>query len=161
MSNSHKKTIIIEPFLLSDTQEIVTLFRDAVHVIAIQHYSPEQVAVWAPENVDIDRWRQKLEKNITYVAKVDGIIVGIDDISHEGYLDHLYINTEYRGGRVAYALFKKIEEKARELGLAKITTDCSITAKKPAEFMGFVTIKEQTVVRDGVALTNYAMEKIL
>ena len=155
------QSIKIRSFKPEDTAEIVALFRDAVHSIAVRHYTIEQVAVWAPENIDLVRWQKSLEKNITYVAQIDSVIVGFIDMSHEGYLDRLYIHKEYQGGRVAYALFKKIEQVARELGLTKITTHCSITAKKPAEFMGFIVIKEQTVVRNGVALTNYAMEKKL
>jgi len=153
--------IVIRPFAVSDTEEIITLFRDAVHSINIRHYTPEQVAVWAPEIIDVDTWRKSLGKNITYVAEVDSTIVGFIDMSHEGYLDRLYIHKNYQAKGVAYRLFKKIEDEARELGLSKITTDCSITAKLPAERMGFVVIKEQMVERNGVSLINYAMEKKL
>lgn len=156
-----KPDIIIRPFKSIDTPDIVKLFRDAVHAINIQHYTPEQVAVWAPEDIDIQKWQQKLENMFTFIAEIDGKIVGFADITAEGYFDHLYIHKDYRGGSVALRLFKTIENKARELGLTKITTDCSITAKKPAERMGFVVIKEQTVMRKGVALINYAMEKKL
>lgn len=148
----------IREFKPSDTQEIVTLFRDAVHAINIKHYTPEQVAVWAPENIDIDKWQKSLSKNITYVAELHNKIVGFIDMSPEGYLDRLYVHKDYQGRFIAYYLFKKIEQVARDLGLSKITTNCSITAKKPAERMGFVVIKEQTVVRNGVPLINYAME---
>ena len=151
----------IRAYKSSDTAEIISLFRDAVHSIAIQHYTPEQVAVWAPETIDAKQWQTSLEQNIAFVAEIDNKIVGFIDMSKEGYLDRLYIHKNYQGGRVAYALFKKIEQTARDMGLTKITTDCSITAKKPAEFMGFKVIKEQTVVRNGIALTNYAMEKNL
>lgn len=137
------------------------MFREAVHAINIRHYSKEQVAVWAPEIIDVIKWQKSLAKNITYVAEIDFVIVGFIDMSHEGYLDRLYVHKDYQGGSVAYRLFKHIEQTARDLGLTKITTDCSITAKKPAEFMGFVVIKEQTVMRSGIALINYAMEKKL
>lgn len=156
-----KNSINIRLFKPSDIQEIITLFRDAVHTININDYSPEQVAIWAPEEVDVARWQEKLMEHITYVAEIDSIIVGFADISREGYFDHLYVHKDYTGGRVAYRLFKQIEQTARDLGLTKITTDCSITAKKPAERMGFVVIKEQTVQRNGVSFINYAMEKKL
>jgi putative acetyltransferase len=62
---------------------------------------------------------------------------------------------------VSLRLFKAIENAARELGLTKITTNCSITAKIPAERMGFKVIKEQTVEKKGMKFINYHMEKQL
>jgi putative acetyltransferase len=154
-------TITVRRFLPSDTKELIELFRDAVHTINIKHYSPEQVAVWAPEDIDHNKWCTSLEKNITFVAQMDGKIVGFADMTHEGYLDRLYIHKDYQGRFIALRLLKQIEQAAREIGLSKITTHCSITAKIPAERMGFKVIKEQKVVRKGVELINYVMEKNL
>jgi putative acetyltransferase len=154
-------TISIRPFKTSDTPELIKLFRDAVHAINIQHYSPEQIAVWAPEEIDEEKWHKKLSAMITFVAEINGIIVGFADMTHEGYLDHLYIHKDYQGRFIAVHLLRAIEKTARELGLSKITTHCSITVKLPAERMGFKVIKEQTVERKGVKMINYVMEKVL
>ena len=153
--------ILIRPFNPSDTTHLIKLFRDAVHAINIKHYSPEQVTVWAPDEIDEQKWKTKLSKLITFVAEIDGLIVGFADMTHEGYLDHLYIHKDYQARFVSLRLLRAIEKAARDLGLSKITTDCSITARVPAERMGFKVIKEQTVVRKGVELINYAMEKEL
>lgn len=155
------KKITIRRYNVQDTHALIDLFRDAVHAINIQHYSPEQVAVWAPEEIDAARWQQSLANNITFVAEMGSQIVGFADMTHEGYLDRLYVNKDYQGRWVGLHLMRAIEKAARELGLEKITTDCSITAKKPAERFGFVVVKEQTVEKRGVVFTNYAMEKIL
>ncbi len=154
-------SITIRAFNPSDTALLINLFREAVHAINIKHYSAEQVAAWAPAEIDFDRWQKSLETNITFVAEIDSNIVGFADMTHEGYLDRLYVHKDYQGRWVALHLMRAIEKAARELGLSKITTDCSITAKKPAERMGFVVIKEQTVTKRGVAFINYAMEKKL
>jgi putative acetyltransferase len=154
-------TITIRPFRSSDVKEIITLFRDTVRTINIRHYSQEQVQVWAPDVIDEQQWLKELQENITYVAEVDGIIVGFADMSYEGYLDRLYVHKNYQAKGIAFRLLKQIEEKARTLGLNKITTHASINAKKLAERMGFKTIKKQTVIRQGVELTNYVMEKKL
>lgn len=153
------KAITIRPFSPADTQALIQLFKEAVNTINIRHYSPEQIAAWT--NIDADRFQKKLEKNITFVAEIDSRIVGFADITHEGYLDRMYVHKDYQARWVALHLFRAIEKVARELGLSKITTDCSITAKVPAERIGFMTIKEQTVMRHGVVLINYVMEKKL
>lgn len=153
--------ISIRPFKSSDTPELIRLFRDAVHTINIKHYSPEQVDVWAPDDIDEEKWRKKLAQMITFVAEIDGTIVGFVDMTHEGYLDHLYIHKNYQGRFISAHLLRAIEGAARKLGLSKITTHCSITAKLPAERAGFKVIKEQKVERQGIELINYVMEKIL
>jgi putative acetyltransferase len=152
-------TIVIRPFNSSDLSSMIQLFKEAVAAINIRHYSPEQVAVWT--EVDPARWQAKLEKMIAFVAEIDSTIVGFADMTHEGYLDHLYVHKDYQARWVSLHLFKAIEKAARELGLTKITTDCSITAKVPAERMGFAVIKEQIVEKNGVQFINYHMEKRL
>ena len=154
-------TITIRRFDPADTKELIELFRSAVHAIAIKHYSPEQVEAWAPDDIDHDTWRTSLEKNITFVAQIDGIIVGFADMTHDGYLDRLYVHKDYQGRFIAFRLLQHIVQAARELGLSKITTYCSVTAKIPAERVGFKVVKEQTVERNGIKLTNYVMEKVL
>lgn len=151
--------ISIRPYQSSDLQAVVTLFKEAVAAINIKHYSPEQVATWT--SINLERWQISLEKNITLVAETDNKIVGFGDMSHEGYLDRLYVHKEYQARFVAFKIFRALEQKARELGLEKITTDCSITAKLPAERMGFKVIKEQTVEKLGMKFINYHMEKKL
>ena len=151
--------IIIRPYQSSDLPTLVELFKEAVAAINIKHYTAEQVATWT--TVNLERWQTSLEKNITLVAEIDEIIVGFGDMSHEGYLDRLYVHKDYQARFVALKLFKALEQKAKELGLEKIITDCSITAKVPAERMGFVVIKEQTVEKLGMKFINYRMEKKL
>lgn len=151
--------ITIRHYQSSDLPTIVQLFKEAVAAINIKHYTPEQIAVWT--DVDPVRWQTKLETMIVFVAEIDSTIVGFADMTHEGYLDHLYVHKDYQARWVSLHLFKAIEKAARELGLTKLTTDCSITAKVPAERMGFVVIKEQVVEKNGMRFINYHMEKKL
>ena len=161
MQKNSSTTITIRPYRASDTADIISLFHAAVHTIARQDYSAEQCAAWAPEHLDPSMWESRLKNNHTFVAEHAGTIIGFADITDNGSLEHLYVHPNWQGGRVSLRLLKAIEQSARELGLQKITTHCSITAKIPAQRMGFVVLNEQTVTRKGVTLTNYVMEKKL
>jgi putative acetyltransferase len=152
-------TIIIRPFKSSDLHAIIKLFKEAVAAINIRHYTPEQIAIWT--DIDPARWQTKFAENIVFVAEINSTIAGFADMSREGELDHLYVHKDYQARMVSLRLFKAIENAARELGLTKITTNCSITAKIPAERMGFKVIKEQTVEKKGMKFINYHMEKQL
>lgn len=152
-------TISIRSYQPSDFSAVVQLFKEAVAAINIKHYTPEQIAVWT--DIDPARWQARLENMIVFVAEIDSQIVGFADITREGYLDHLYVHKDYQARFVSLHLFRAIEKTARELGLLKITTDCSITAKVPAERMGFKVVREQTVEKHGMKFINYHMEKQL
>ncbi|CAN5190110.1 GNAT family N-acetyltransferase [soil metagenome] len=151
--------ITIRPYKSSDFPVLMQLFREAVAAINIRHYSQEQIAVWT--TIDPARWQTKFETMIVYVAEIGSQIVGFADITYEGYLDHLYVHKNYQARWVSLHLFRAIEKIARNLGLSKITTDCSITAKLPAERMSFKVIKEQVVEKHGMKFINYHMEKKL
>ena len=173
-------TITIRPYNSSDLSIVIQIFKEAVAAINIRHYTPEQIAVWT--DIDPARWQTKLKEMIVFVAVLrdasndapsslrqeasadrqdEQRIVGFADMTREGYLDHLYVHKDYQARWVSLHLFKTIEKAARELGLTKLTTDCSITAKVPAERMGFKVVKEQIVEKNGVQFTNYHMEKKL
>ena len=52
-----------------------------------------------------------------------------------------------------------LEAKAKDLGINKIFTEASITAKPFFERHKFIIIKKQEVERRGQKLFNFAMEK--
>ena len=129
-------TITIRPYNSSDLSIVIQIFKEAVAAINIRHYTPEQIAVWT--DIDPARWQTKLKEMIVFVAVLrdasndapqDERIVGFADMTREGYLDHLYVHKDYQARWVSLHLFKTIEKAARELGLTKLTADCSITAK--------------------------------
>lgn len=151
--------IIIRKFKLSDLDQIIQLFYDTVHTINIQDYSQEQVDVWAPKNIDINRWKKSLTDHISYVAEINNTIIGFGDITKEGYLDHLYTHKDFQGKGIGSGILKKLEEEAKKLGLMEITTQASITAKPFFEKHGYITVESQTKVFRGISFLNYKMIK--
>jgi putative acetyltransferase len=151
--------IVIRPFQAADLPIIIQLFQEAVSAINKRHYSSEQIGTW----IDIDpvRWQATLSNHISFVAEINSMIVGFVDMTSDGYLDHLYIHKDYQARFVSLHLLKAVEKIARQLGLGKITTDCSVTAKVPAERAGFKVIKEQVVEKKRVQFITYHMEKLL
>lgn len=89
----------------------------------------------------------------------DDQIIGFADISYEGYLDRLYIHTNYQRKGIASALLKKLENEAIKHKLTQITTEASITAKPFFLKKGFYIVKEQMVEIRDKKLRNYLMEK--
>lgn len=156
--------MIIMKFKKTDTEEIVSLFYETVHSVNQKDYSQKQLDVWATKEereTKINSWKVSLGKNITFVAKINDIVVGFSDLTYNGYLDRLFVHKDFQGQGIASALVDMLEGEAKKLNLLEITTDSSITAKPFFKHKGYNIVRSQTVERKGVKLTNFKMIKKL
>ena len=130
----------------------------AIRDTASKDYSAEQVAAWAPESVDLVEWNERRLAAYTYVATIDGRVVGFSDVTDDGLLDMLFVHSEAGGSGVARALVGAVVAKARELGLAQIHTHASRTAMPAFKRFGFEVERANPDNRiRGENLPNYDM----
>ena len=153
--------IRIRPYDAKDASEIVRLFYETVRSINLADYSQEQVEAWAPEIPDPDAWNARLSGQRTLVAEESGEVVGFAEIEGDGHLDTFYCRKDSVGRGVGSWLYRAVAQEALARGCGRIFTEASITARPFFERHGFRTIRERTVVRRGVELTNFAMGKRL
>lgn len=148
--------MIIRKYKTSDCKHLAELFYETVHAVNAKNYTKEQLDVWATGRVDLEEWDRTLSEHYTVVAVKDDRIVGFGDIDKTGYLDRLYVHKDYQNQGIASAVCNELE---KSVHTDKITVHASITAKPFFLSRGYRTIKEQQVVRQGISLTNYVMEK--
>ena len=153
--------VIVRDYGRDDAQEICRLFYETVRSVNLGDYSPEQVRAWAPAPPDPDAWHARMSGRHTLVAEGDGEVVGFAELEEDGYLDMFYCRRDVVGRGVGSLLYAAVEERAGDLGLGRIFTEASITARPFFERKGFAVLWPNTVVRGGVELTNFSMEKIL
>jgi len=111
---------------------------------------------------DADVWAErKSQTRITFVADENGTITGFGELENNGHVDCFYCHQKYQRRGIGSAIFRQIEEKAKILGLSRLFLESSITALPFFEAHGFTVTKRQTVVRSGVELINFVMEKRL
>lgn len=147
--------MIIRNYQPCDCKELAELFYNTVHTINARDYTKKQLDVWAAEKIDLGKWDQSFQEHYSIVAVEDKIIIGFGDIDNTGYLDRLYVHTNYQGKGAATAICDKLEQTVQ----GKVVTHASITAKPFFEKRGYKIIKEQQVERKGIFLTNFVMEK--
>lgn len=140
----------------SDCAQIAELFYQTVHHVNAVDYTPEQLNAWATGKVDLKQWNESFQAHRTIVAVEGGEIVGFGDMDASGYLDRLYVHKDHQRQGIASAICEELEHSAVE---KHFVTHASITAKPFFEQRGYHVVREQTVVRQGIALTNYVMEK--
>ena len=140
----------------SDCEFLAELFYQTVHNVNAKDYTKEQLDVWATGNVNLNEWDKSFLEHFTIVAIKNEIIVGFGDIDKTGYLDRLYVHKEYQRQGIASAIWDELEQR---VNANKIITHASITAKTFFDQRGYRVIKGQQVIRNGISLTNYVMEK--
>ena len=147
--------MLIREYISSDCERLAELFFQTVHTVNAKDYIKEQLNVWATGNVDLSVWNNSFLEHYTLVALENNVIVGFGDIDNTGYLDRLFVHKDYQSQGIATALCDRLEA-----GFDRVTTHASITAKQFFMNRGYRLIKEQQVVRNGISLANYVMEKL-
>ena len=142
----------------SDCPALAALFYHTVHTVNAGDYSEEQRTAWADGQVDLAEWDRSLCAHIAVVAEENGQIVGFGDADPTGYLDRLYVHKDFQGRGVASAICAALES---AVDAGRIVTHASITARLFFEGRGYQVVREQQVLRHGVFLKNYVMEKHL
>ena len=140
----------------SDCAQMAELFYQTVHSVNAQDYTREQLDAWATGEVDSQAWDESFRTHRTIVATENGAIVSFGDMDGSGYLDRLYVHKDYQGQGIASAICDELERFAAG---KTFTTHASITAKLFFQHRGYHVVCKQEVIRHGVALTNFVMEK--
>lgn len=148
--------MMIRSYEARDCKYMADLFYHTVHFVNAKDYTKEQLAVWATGKIDLNAWHQSFSAHYTVVAVEAETIIGFGDIDKTGYLDRLYVHRDFQRQGVATAICNALEQAVQA---DKITTHASITAKPFFEKRGYRVIREQSVERGGVRLTNYVMKK--
>ena len=142
----------------SDCEQLAELFYQTVHSVNAADYTKAQLDAWATGKVVLQEWNRSFLAHHTVVADEGGEIVGFGDIDPTGYLDRLYIHKGHQHQGIASAICDALEQWA---GNKVITTHASITAKPFFLHRGYRIVRKQEVIRCGITLTNFVMEKPL
>ncbi len=144
-----------------DAEACYRVFHRAVHEGAARAYSAEERAAWAPEAAMPPGWDERLAAHSTWVALRDVAVCGFLTLGRDGHIDLFYVLPGERGQDTAARLYEAAETAARALGLCWLTTEASLLARPFLERRGWISEARQSVIRGGVALTNFRMAKCL
>lgn len=143
----------------NDLTEVINLFNDTVKTVNWDEFNDEQkkVALFkSPEPI-----HDFLNSNITLVLKDDNKIRGFVMMTKKGYIKFLYVDKNHLKKGYGKKLLKRIEEKAKELGLKEIHLHASKFASKNKiyEKLGYKNKGKEVYVILGVDFIGDRMEK--
>jgi GNAT superfamily N-acetyltransferase len=151
--------IQVRSFEISDVEKLIELFRDTVRKVNRKDYSEEQILAWAPDHIDFSRWKTRLLQSFTFVATIDAEPVGFSNLEPSGHVDLFYVHAGHQSRGVGRAMMLSTIEKAEALGIERLFSEVSITARPFFAYHGFQVDAEQTVTFRSAQFTNFRMSK--
>ncbi|MEU4556969.1 GNAT family N-acetyltransferase [Actinoplanes sp. NPDC023936] len=149
--------LVIRRYQAADAGDTWQVFRAAVHGTASRDYTAEQIEAWAPPTVDEARWHERRSAATTYVACLDGRVVGFSDLTGDGLLDMLFVHPDAGGRGVARALVNHILRAAAAAGHRRLYVHASLTARPAFERFGFAVDATRLAEIRGQRLRNFDM----
>ncbi len=145
-----------------DVPVLQTLFRETVLHVNARDYTREEVEDWASCGDSTEHLKDLLARN-DYVAALNerDEIIGFSSMNAEGYLHSLFVHKDYQQVGVGSLLLSAVEKRAREYGVAEITSEVSLTARPFFEKNGYEVMKVQKRRANRLELTNFVMRKRL
>ena len=137
------------------------VFYSAIHLIARNDYSKEQLNAWAPLDFDRERWVDRINGINPFVAEINGKPVGYADIQPNGYIDHFFVSGYHSRQGIGKTLMQSIHSEAMRLNLTELTSNVSQTAQPFFDRFGFVVVDRNNPIIRGVELQNALMRKEL
>lgn len=153
--------MLIRAFRVGDEQDLYQVFRSSIHGLAIKDYTLEQVNAWAPEAVDLSRWRDRMQKITPFVVEHDGRPIAYADLQPDGYVDHFYVSARFARRGIGSMLMNRIHDEATVKRISVLSSDVSRTALAFFEYWGFAVVEERQVIVEGVVMPSLRMKKRL
>jgi putative acetyltransferase len=153
--------ITLRPYRSDDAPALLALFRDTIRRVNCRDYSPAQLAAWASDDIDTVAWFGRFSGRFVPVAEEAGRPVGFAELEPDGHIDRVYVSADHQRRGIGQQLLAAVVAEARRLGLGRLFTEASITARPFFEAQGFVVLAPQVVTCRGVEFVNYRMERVL
>ena len=150
---------MIREYRPEDLDGVIEVFIRAIRDIACRDYSPAQVDAWAQP--DRQLWAQRRLSRPTWVAEIDGQVMGFTDLEPDGHIDMMYVHSRCAGKGVARALLRTVEEHAVAHGIRSLYSEVSLTARPFFEKSMFYVMEPERVFRNGQYFDRFKMAKDL
>lgn len=101
--------ILIRNYRTEDTGALANIYYHTIYKINIQHYTEEQVDVWAPtSSLETEGLAKKIPRTKPIIATVGDEIVGFAEFEPNGHVDCFYCHHDWIGKGIGSALMKEI-----------------------------------------------------
>jgi len=161
MMASARSPFALRPFLLEDAPLLAEIFRESIAELAADDYSETQQEAWASSADDEEEFAQRLARQLTLIATLNGSAVGFASLVKNDTIDMLYMHPAAAGQGGGTMLVDALEKLAAARGAKRLTADVSDAAQDFFTKRGFTARQRNTMQIGGEWLANTTMEKQL
>jgi putative acetyltransferase len=151
----------LRPFLPVDTPILAAIFAASIEQLTADDYDAGQQAAWAALADDEPALAERLSRQLTLVATVDGEPVGFASLRGKDHIDMLYVHPAVARRGVATSLVDALEKLASARGAAELTVDASDSAKAFFDRRGYTAQQRNAIAIGNEWLGNVSMLKKL
>ena len=151
--------VSIRPAVAEDVGALLALFRESVRGLGAELYTPEALEAWSA-GLDEPRLRGLLRTTFVLAAELDGELAGFGALDSD-LLEMLYVHPLHAHRGVATVLLAAIEAEALRRGARTLSARVSLAAQPFFKCRGFLMVRGLEVVRSGVEIFCFQMEKRL
>ena len=155
------RTVTLRAHRPDDAPVLLALFRDTIRRVNARDYNSDQIRAWASDDIDPASWAARFDGRFVAVAEAEGRPVGFAELEPDGHIDRFYVSADHQRRGVGRALLAALVAEARRLGVVRLFTEASITARPFFESQGFAVLAPQVVTCRGEKFVNYRMERLL
>lgn len=154
--------VILRDISVSDSNDLLTIFRDAVSVTGLDAYPLQQVMAWLSTADDDETFIKDIQLGISRIAvNRDGRAVGFAQMYPLGHIRMLYVLPQMSRRGVGSVLLADLLRKCRDSGWHHLTTDASRISQPLFTRFGFEIVEVEQVERHGVWIERFRMEKYI
>ena len=153
--------MLVRKYRPGEEPELWQLFFHTIRTVNLGDYTAEQVRVWAPDDVDPERWRARIEGIRPWVCVEGDVIVGYADLQDSGYIDHFFVHQAWQRRGVGRRLMETIEAEALSRQIPELSAEVSVTARPFFEAFGFTVVEVKDTAVGSVVMRNFAMARSL
>jgi len=153
--------LALRPFLVEDTPLLAEIFRASIEELTADDYSPTQQEAWASAADDEEEFAQRLGKQLTLIATMNGSAVGFASLANNDTIDMLYMHPTVAGQGGGTMLIDALEKLSAARGAKRLTADVSDAAQDFFKKRGFTARQRNTLQIGCEWLANTTMEKPL
>ena len=161
MSARLQTKLAMRPLLPADVPLLAELFRASVEELGADDYSEAQREAWAAAADNEEEFGERLGRELTLVATLDGTAIGFAALADNSRIDMLYVHPAATGQGVGAMLCDALEKLAAVRGTSELAVDASDSARGFFEQRGFAAKTRNTVALGGEWLANTTMVKPL
>ena len=157
-------SVVIRDYRPGDAAAMATVYARAVRAIGARTYSAAQVEAWigdAEARAAVFEARMADGRRCWVAVDVADRVTAFIDLEADGHIDFLYADPDVAGQGVAARLLAELETAARAEGMARLYVEASEAARRFFLRHGYAVVQRRDFEVGGVAIHNYAMERVL